>query len=194
MWCECSIEDWATALTKDAGVEAEHLAVSTYDNVDQLLLVLDQLALSRELLFANDPARARMALILLDNLADVLIYRHNRELIGGAQDRYARRRFNRKQRAALQNSFEERLGLAQESPAFSWLSGGPLVDQMTSACYGWSTSIATAPITVILTSQHLWVCSAEFCLRPSAGCRWEATGQGPDSAARRSHSQNRWNV
>jgi len=69
------------------------------DDLDKFLLVVDQLEVSKSLLIGQSPARARMALVLLDNLADVLLYRFineregmaRRRLYWAAQRTYSRR-------------------------------------------------------------------------------------------------------
>lgn len=57
------------------------MASRDHDLVDEFLMVVDQLEVCRTLLREGNPVRGRMALILLDNLADILLHRRCRDIL-----------------------------------------------------------------------------------------------------------------
>jgi hypothetical protein len=103
-----------------------------------MLLGLKQLGVCRELLLDGSSAKARMALILLDALADSLIYRRLQSLYGISEQRFAPqgpRVYSTKQRRQAKMNFERRVELAQDSfpPGGLTWDEGPILDELDAA-------------------------------------------------------------
>ncbi|HVO27303.1 MAG TPA: hypothetical protein VMW56_27130 [Candidatus Margulisiibacteriota bacterium] len=81
------------------------------DDLDQFRLIVEQLEVCRDLVLRDAAPKSRMALILLDNAAEVILYRVSREALD--YDEFARRivpvRFSLKQRNAMERFFEPKL-------------------------------------------------------------------------------------
>lgn len=84
------------------------------DDLDQFRLIVEQLEVCRNLVLAGDAPKSRMALILLDNAAEVVLYRVWRDEL--EHDLFLRRivpaRFSLKQRNKIERSFEAKLDFA----------------------------------------------------------------------------------
>src|ERR1700730_5821211 len=84
------------------------------DDLDQFRLVVEQLEVCRDLVLADTAPKSRMALIILDNAAEVILYRATLEAL--EEDRYIRRivppRFSPKQRKDMERYFGAKLSCA----------------------------------------------------------------------------------
>jgi hypothetical protein len=93
------------------------LATHTPDPFDlrQIDLFAEQLDLTAALLRAGGVARGRMAVVAIDSLADVLLYRHMQFSFGASEEmggRFATRRFDQRERDRLRQDFDRRVTLA----------------------------------------------------------------------------------
>ena len=90
------------------------MSLGEFDDLEQFRLVVEQLEVCRDLVLADVAPKSRMALILLDNAAEVVLYRVSRKAL--EYDRFSRRivpaRFSLKQRNAMEWSFEAKLDFA----------------------------------------------------------------------------------
>ena len=81
--------------------------------MEQFRLIVEQLEVSRQLILSKSLFKARMAIILLDNIADVLLYRRTSEMF--ADDDFAKKvlpqQFPRQLRKEAWKNFHIRLGL-----------------------------------------------------------------------------------
>lgn len=104
---------------------SEHIStlVSRYehDEVEQLVLVVEQLERCAQLLKTEEVVSWRMATILLDNMADVLLSRHAEsrfragEFRGGFLGPHPPRSFTRRERSSIRRDFKQKLELATGS-------------------------------------------------------------------------------
>ncbi|MFI4991436.1 MAG: hypothetical protein ACHQHO_11055 [Solirubrobacterales bacterium] len=103
-------------------------------DLSRLELFAEQLDLAAQLVRAGGLARDRMALVAIDNLAEVLLYRHVQftfdasEQMGG---RLAVRRYDQRERDRLRRDFDRRITLAQTelTGPFVFAFPKPLLDQ-----------------------------------------------------------------
>ena len=101
---------------------------------DRFFLGLEQLEVCRELLRSGSPAKARMAVILLDGLLDALLYRRLEALYRASEDPMTRRDMDpypKKVRREARLNFARRIELAQESTYYDelWGGSGAVVDE-----------------------------------------------------------------
>ncbi len=109
-------------------------------DLSRLELFTEQLDLAAQLVRAGGLARDRMALVAIDNLAEVLLYRHMQftfdagEQMGG---RLAVRRYDQRERDRLRRDFDRRVTLAQTEPKglFTFAFPKPLLDQVDAATF-----------------------------------------------------------
>jgi hypothetical protein len=84
-------------------------------DLDHIELFAEQLDLIAELMRAGGLARGRMALVALDNLAEVLLYRHLQSAFGASEEmggRLAVRRYDQRERDRLRRDFDRRVTFA----------------------------------------------------------------------------------
>jgi len=90
------------------------MSFSELDDLEQFRIVVEQLEVCRDLVLANAAPKSRMALILLDNAAEVVLYRLSREAL--EYDHFLRRivpaRVSLNQRNAIERYFEKKLDFA----------------------------------------------------------------------------------
>jgi len=105
-------------------------AVPFAEPVDRFLLAVEQLRLCRELLLDRNPAKARMAVILLDGLADAFLYRRLERLYSASENDFlGDMRFPKEVRRQARLDFGTRLRLCADVTYDAFVSGGggPLV-------------------------------------------------------------------
>jgi hypothetical protein len=105
---------------------------------DRFFLGLEQLEVCRELLLADTPAKARMAVILLDGLVDAILYRHLVDLYRASEEPFTRvemPRYPRKLRREAKMQFGVRIELAAQTTYWDkiWRDGKTLVDDLDRA-------------------------------------------------------------
>jgi hypothetical protein len=92
----------------------QKMPLGELDDLEQFRLVVEQLEVCRDLVLADVAPKSRMALILLDNAAEVVLYRVSREAL--ESDLFSRRivpaAFSLKQRDAMKRFFEPKLDFA----------------------------------------------------------------------------------
>jgi hypothetical protein len=82
-------------------------------------LFAEQLVLAAELVRGGGLARERLALVAIDSLAEVVLYRHMQFAFGASEDmggRLAVRRFGQRERDRLRHDFDRRVTLALSEP------------------------------------------------------------------------------
>jgi hypothetical protein len=104
----------------------------SYSAGGDLFLALEQLEAIRDLLRANSPVKARMALILLDGLADAMLFRRLRQLYDASDEPLLKRkmpRYSTHERGLARQRFNKRVELARQPTELdSWLGDGePLI-------------------------------------------------------------------
>jgi hypothetical protein len=83
--------------------------------IERLDLFAQQLMLASELVRAGGLARERMALVAVDNLAEIVLYRHVESTYAASEDwggRLAVRRYDQVERNRLRRDFDRRVALA----------------------------------------------------------------------------------
>ena len=124
-------------------MDSEHTPAS------DLFLHLEQLEAIRDLLAAGSAARAQMALILLDGLADALVFRRLSRLYEATEDFFLKRtmpRFTTQDRAIARQRFNRRVEIAAQTELNSF--------------FGESPRLLTEPEAVILKVAHRYRNSA----------------------------------
>src|ERR1700720_4069257 len=93
-----------------------------YDQIKQLLLIVDQMRVCRDLLADRTVPRARMALILIDNLVDVLMHRRCQAIFDITAEplMYRGRRYDRKTQDRVRASFGEKIRLIRDFDRYAW--------------------------------------------------------------------------
>ncbi len=102
----------------------------TSEPVERFTLALEQLQLCRELLLDGSPAKARMAVILLDGLADAILYRRLERLYRVSENEFVGLGpYGKDVRRQARNDFGKRVSLCSDPTADTFVSGGggPLV-------------------------------------------------------------------
>jgi hypothetical protein len=93
-----------------------------------LFLALEQLEAIRDLLLANSPVKDRMALILLDALADALLFRRLEQIYEATEEPFRRHkmpRFSRQDRFAARQRFNRRVEIARQATELDrWVGEG----------------------------------------------------------------------
>jgi hypothetical protein len=85
------------------------------NDLSRFELFAEQLALAAELIRQGGPARERLALVAIDSLAEVVLYRHMQFNYGASEDmggRLAIRRFGQRERDRLRQDFDRKVTLA----------------------------------------------------------------------------------
>jgi hypothetical protein len=101
-----------------------------YDDFGRFALAAEQLVLCRELLLSSSAPRHRMAVILLDSLADALLFRRMEEAFRDSDQawfRYSLPHYSAKKREKARRHFKERLKLVRDPSADTVLGGHPPV-------------------------------------------------------------------
>lgn len=108
-----------------------------YDELDRFLLFAEQLEEAQELLLAETVAKSRMAIILLDNLASILILNHARALFRASEESWWRetRRFSNRERAKIEQAFSRQVTLASSRPNGLPRSSEPMLDATGAAVF-----------------------------------------------------------
>src|SRR4051794_36319402 len=83
-------------------------ALADYDDVERFLVFVEQLEIACPLLADGGLARARAALVGVDNLANVLLHRHAQAVFGSGEGSwwFRRKRYTRKEREKIFGSFD----------------------------------------------------------------------------------------
>jgi len=99
-----------------SGPAAELSSTYRYDEIDRFLLFAEQLEVACELLGAETLAKTRTALVVLDNLANLLFHRHAEAVFAGGEGShwYRRKRYTRSERREIFQDFNRMLRLAGE--------------------------------------------------------------------------------
>lgn len=97
-------------------------------------LFAEQLALVAGLVGQGGSARERLALVAIDSLAEVVLYRHTQFAFGASEDmggRLAVRRFGQRERRDRLGHFDRRVTLALSEPdgVFAFASPSPVLDE-----------------------------------------------------------------
>jgi len=93
-----------------------------YDAIDRFVTFAEQLDVAADLVQADTLPKARMALVAVDNLADLLLHRHA-ERVFAASERswwHEHRRFTRVERQRILNDFRSLLKIAGQSWDMAW--------------------------------------------------------------------------
>lgn len=101
---------------------------SEHTPAPDLFLQLEQLEAVHDLLAAGSAARAQMALILLDGMADALIYRRLTRIYEATEDFFLRRsmpRFTQQDRAVARQRFNRRVEIAAQTELTSFFGESP---------------------------------------------------------------------
>jgi hypothetical protein len=103
-----------------------------------LFLALEQLDGIRELLKAGSPVKARMALILLDGLADAMLFRRLEQLYEASEEplvRHKMPRYSARDRNLTRQRFSRRVEMARQlTEVDRWVGDGePLIDEPDAA-------------------------------------------------------------
>jgi hypothetical protein len=87
----------------------------TYGSIEQAVLIGEQLEIALELASVNNVAKARLALVAVDNLAELLLTRHARRVFASSEGSwmFRRRQFSSRERKSIIKRFEQRLDLAK---------------------------------------------------------------------------------
>lgn len=92
------------------------MALERDEDIEQFQLIVEQLEVCRDLILGGTVAKARMALILLDNAAEIILFRLSRQTL--SRDRYFKwimpERFSAAERRTVDRIFQAKLGLAHE--------------------------------------------------------------------------------
>ncbi len=93
-----------------------------------LFLALEQLEAIRDLLSARSPVKDRMALILLDTLADALLFRRLERIYEASEESFLRHkmpRFSRRDRLVARQRFNRRVEIARQVTELDrWMGDG----------------------------------------------------------------------
>ena len=93
-----------------------------------LFVALEQLEAIRDLLLANSPVKDRMALILLDALADALLFRRLEQIYEATEEPFLRHkmpRFSRQDRFVARQRFNRRVEIARQATELDrWVGDG----------------------------------------------------------------------
>lgn len=96
--------------------------LSDYDAIDRFVTFAEQLDVAADLVAADTLPKARMALVAVDNLADLLLHRHA-ERVFAASERswwHEHRRFTRVERQRILNDFRRLLKIAGQRWDMAW--------------------------------------------------------------------------
>jgi hypothetical protein len=114
------------------------VVVRPYSVGGDLFLALEQLEAIRDLLGTKSPVKARMALILLDGLADALLFRRLEQIYEACEEplfRHKMPRYTSRERSLARQRFNKRVEISRRpSELDSWLSdGAPLINDADAA-------------------------------------------------------------
>jgi hypothetical protein len=110
------------------------VSMGSYTVGGNLFLALEQLEAIRDLLRTKSAVKARMALILLDSLADAMLFRRLEQVYDAAEEsllRHKMPRYSTRERNLARQRFNRRVEIARRpSELDSWLGdGAPLIDE-----------------------------------------------------------------
>lgn len=96
----------------------------SYDEIDRFLLFAEQLEEVRGMLLGGSIVKSRMAIILLDNLANILLLDHARRLFEASEGSWwmKMKRFSAKERRRIEGDFSRQVTLAatdSDAPSFT---------------------------------------------------------------------------
>lgn len=102
-------------------VTSRHTA-QPYGEVDRVIVFAQMLEAAMQLLAAETLAKDRLALIAVDNLADLLLHRHADRVFDSGEGSWAfpRRQFSRRERHRIRKNFAAMLRLAQARADAPW--------------------------------------------------------------------------
>ncbi len=103
-------------------------------DLTRIELFAEQLALATELVRGGGAAGERLALVAIDSLAEVVLYRHMHFAIGASEEiggRLPVRRFGQRERDRLRQDFDRRVTLALSEPegVFAFAYPRPVLDE-----------------------------------------------------------------
>lgn len=101
-----------------------------YDSIQRFLVVVEQLDVATELVMAETVAKARLALIATDNLAELMLVRHAERVFESSEGSHwmKRKRYSAADRAKIRRDFNQKVALAlQPAEGPSWRSVEPIV-------------------------------------------------------------------
>jgi hypothetical protein len=107
-------------------------AVRRYDAIDRFIVLVEQLDLAAELVAAGSLAKARMALVAADNLAELLLNRQARAVFESSEGSHwiRRRRYGSKERERILGDFKRKVALAlRPADGPIWRSVEPILDE-----------------------------------------------------------------
>lgn len=91
-------------------------ALSEYDEIERFVVFVEQPDVACDLLAVGTLARARAALVGIDNLANLLLHRHAKSVFasGEGSRRFPRKRYTHKERAKILGSLDRMATLATQ--------------------------------------------------------------------------------
>ncbi len=91
------------------------ITIRPYDAIEPVIVFGEQLEIAMELVAAGTLAKGRLALVAVDNLADVLLHRHAERAFDRTEGSwwYRRRKYANNERERIRKSFARILKLAQ---------------------------------------------------------------------------------
>jgi hypothetical protein len=100
-----------------------------YDEFERFALGAEQLIACRDLLSSNSPAKHRMAVILLDSLADALLWSITESIFRASDQAWYRHllpQYSEKQRARARAHLSEKLKIASDRSCGTEITGAPV--------------------------------------------------------------------
>jgi hypothetical protein len=93
-----------------------------YDDVDRVLVFAEQLGVAADLLASESLAKTRMALVAVDNLADLLLHRHADRVFASGEGSwwYRRKRYTQQERREIRQDFNRQVTLATRRADAPW--------------------------------------------------------------------------
>jgi hypothetical protein len=93
-----------------------------YDAIDRFVTFVEQLDVAADLVQADTLPKARMALVAVDNLADLLLHRHAEHVFSASERSWCHehRRFTRVERERILGDFRSSLKIAGQRWDMAW--------------------------------------------------------------------------
>jgi hypothetical protein len=106
---------------RDAAPRSRHVARS-YGEIDRVIVFGELLGVAMELLAAETLTKDRLALVAVDNLADLLLHRHAERMFESSEGSWwsSRRKFSSRERHVIRKNFDRLLRLAQVHAEAPW--------------------------------------------------------------------------
>lgn len=124
--------------TEDRSPTDFSIRSGAYDTIGRSLLVGEQLALALELVDADSLPKARLALVAVDNLADLLLHRHAERVFESSEGShlFPRKQYSNDERERIRASFDRMARLAQKQTDAPWgRSVEAILDQADAAVF-----------------------------------------------------------